>query len=95
MAKQKTDNLELILLDDLDEDAFYPDLVENLGKINNADKAQTLARTQGDASTLAAAQAYAEALVQGKAIKSPLRVVATTNLTLSGTQTVDGVSTLR
>jgi hypothetical protein len=39
MAKQRTDNLGLILLDDHDEDSFYADHVENLNKINTADKA--------------------------------------------------------
>ena len=42
----------------------------------------------GDAST----KAYVDATAQGLSVKDPVRVVATTNLTLSGTQTIDGVA---
>lgn len=40
----------------------------------------------------AATKAYADSLASGLSFKSPVRAVATTNLTLSGTQTVDGVA---
>lgn len=63
MAKQRTDNLELVVIDDVDTDAFFPDLVENLNKINDADK-----QRQADIAGLQAsstAQAVAIALVLG------------------------------
>ena len=42
----------------------------------------------------AATKAYVDAIAQGLTVKASVRVATTTNITLSGTQTIDGVSAI-
>lgn len=52
----------------------------------------TSAFQAADAAVVASMQAYADSLVSGFHVKAPAKAVATSNITLSGTQTVDGVA---
>ena len=52
----------------------------------------TSAFQAADAAVVANMQAYADSLVSGFHVKAPVKAIATSNITLSGTQSVDGVS---
>jgi hypothetical protein len=52
----------------------------------------TLAYQAADAQVVSQMQAYADSLQAGFSVKAPVKAIATSNITLSGAQTVDGVS---
>jgi hypothetical protein len=52
----------------------------------------TSAFQAADAQVVTQLQAYADSLKAGFTVKAPVKVIATANVTLSGTQTVDGVA---
>lgn len=58
----------------------------------NANSNKVVALADPTTGTDAATKAYVDALLQGLATKEPVRSVSTTNLVLSGTQTVTGVA---
>lgn len=52
----------------------------------------TSAYQAADAQVVSQLQAYADSLQAGFSVKAPVKAIATTNITLSGTQAIDGVS---
>jgi len=52
----------------------------------------TSAYQAADAQVVSQLQAYADSLQAGFSVKAPVKAIATSNITLSGTQTVDGVA---
>ena len=52
----------------------------------------TLAYQAADAQVVSQMQAYADSLQAGFSVKAPVKAIATSSITLSGAQTVDGVS---
>lgn len=59
---------------------------------SNLESSITDAYEAADAQIVSQLQAYADSLQAGFSVKAPVKAIATSNITLSGTQTVDGVA---